>query len=65
MAPKQIAEALDKNVSTVKTLLARLLRDGDVKMTRFAKYTSVNPVVVVGDVVDSPLKKEKKEITLL
>jgi|GEM_PF-1276317 len=53
MSPKQVAEALDKNVSTIRVLLSRMAHAGDIKMVSFGKYLAAdNPINPVNDVND-------------
>ena len=61
MSPKQVAEALEKNVSTIRNILARMVRDGDIKMKTFGKYTTVDDVDVVDDGDIFSLKKDEKK----
>ena len=42
--PKDIADALGKNSNTVRSLLYKMLMDGQVKNLDIGKYTCVNNV---------------------
>ncbi len=58
LSPKQIAEALGKNVKTTSGLLAKMVRDGDIETARYGKYI---PIRSVGSIRSSSLHKEEKD----
>jgi hypothetical protein len=63
MTPKQIAEALDKNVKTTHVLLTRMVRDGDIKLVGHGKYIPVGNVRFVGNGGSVHTQRDGEEYT--
>ncbi len=59
MTSKQVAEALEKNVSTIRNIIAKMVHTGEVKMSGYGKYISIDSVDSV-DSVDTSIKQTKK-----
>ncbi|HLW01882.1 MAG TPA: AAA family ATPase, partial [Ktedonobacterales bacterium] len=47
LSPKQVAEALGKNVSTIRNIMPKMARDGEVKNVGWGKYIPIDGVVFV------------------
>jgi hypothetical protein len=60
LTPKQIGDALGKHHSTIRNILAKMVRDGDIKMVGYAKYIPIDSVDTV-DSLNSSLSKRSKE----
>jgi RecA-family ATPase len=64
MTPTQVAEALGKNLNTIKTLLTRMFRAEEVKLIAYGRYTTVNSVNPVNPVNPVNLVNAEKASSL-
>jgi hypothetical protein len=63
MSPKQIAEALGKHPSTIRSILPKMVQEGEVKTIEYGKYIPLEGVDSVDSVDTSRIKKDETRNT--